>query len=100
MPHDKLPRGRKIFKYALTVVEVASRYNEAEPLTSKNSDEVAKAFQTIYKRGPLRWPKLFQLGSGLEFMGSVTKEMDVEIRRDQAIVECFNLTLSERPFGY
>ena len=39
LPHDKLPRGRKIYKYALTVVEVASRYNEAEPLTSKDSNE-------------------------------------------------------------
>jgi len=44
MPHDKLPRGHKVFKYALTVIDVASRYKEAEPLTSKNSDEVAKAF--------------------------------------------------------
>ena len=43
LPHDKLPRGRKVFKYALTVVDVASRYKEAEPLTSKNSDEVALA---------------------------------------------------------
>ena len=42
LPHDKLPRGRKVFKYALTVVDVASRYKEAEPITSKNSDEVAK----------------------------------------------------------
>ena len=33
LPHDKLPRGRKVFKYALTVVDVASRYKEAEPLT-------------------------------------------------------------------
>ena len=31
---DKLPRGRKIFKYSPTVVDVASRYKEAEPLTS------------------------------------------------------------------
>jgi len=53
LPHDKLPRGRKVFKYALTVVDVASRYKEAEPLTSKNSDEVALAFQKIYKRSPL-----------------------------------------------
>ena len=30
--HDKLPRGRKTYKYALTVVDVASRYKEAEPL--------------------------------------------------------------------
>ena len=34
LPHDKLPRGRKIFKYALTVVDVASRFKAAEPLTS------------------------------------------------------------------
>ena len=25
MPHDKLPHGRKVFRYALTVVDVASR---------------------------------------------------------------------------
>ena len=31
---DKLPCGRKIFKYSPTVVDVASRYKEAEPLTS------------------------------------------------------------------
>jgi len=41
LPHDKLPRGCKVYKYALTVVDVASRYKEAKPLTSKNSDEVA-----------------------------------------------------------
>ena len=50
LPHDKLPRGKKIYKYALTVVDIASRYKEAEPLASKNSDEVAKAFQSIYRR--------------------------------------------------
>ena len=26
LPHDKLPRGKKVYKYALTVVDVASRY--------------------------------------------------------------------------
>ena len=45
--HDRLPRGHKVYKYALTVVDVASRYKEAEPLTSKDSAEVAKAFQSI-----------------------------------------------------
>ena len=29
LPHDKLPRDRKVFKYALTVVDIASRYKEA-----------------------------------------------------------------------
>ena len=34
LPHDKL--RRKTYKYALTVVDIASRYKEAEPLTSKD----------------------------------------------------------------
>ena len=76
LPHDKLPRGRKVFKYALTVVDVASRYKEAEPLTSKNSDEVALAFKRIYKRSPLKWPELLQVDPGREFMGAVTKEIE------------------------
>ena len=61
LPHDKLPRGKKIYKYALTVVDVASRYKEAEPLTSKDSNEVAKAFQSIYRRSPLTWPQMLQV---------------------------------------
>ena len=35
LPHDKLPRGKKVYKYALTVVDVASRYKAAEAITSK-----------------------------------------------------------------
>ena len=110
LPHDKLPCGRKVFKYALTFVDVASRYKEAEPLTSKNSDEVALAFKKIYKHAPLKWPQLLQVDPLHEFMGAVTKEMEnhkmyirrgrVDIHRDQAIVERFNRTLAERLFGH
>ena len=110
LPHDKLPRGGKVFKYALTVVGVAGRYKEAEPLTSKNSNEVALAFKRIYKRAPLKWPQLLQVYPGREFMGAVTQEMEnhktyirrgrVDIHRDQAIVERFNRTLAERLFGH
>ncbi|PFX13674.1 putative uncharacterized transposon-derived protein F54H12.3 [Stylophora pistillata] len=92
------------------VVDVASRFKAAEPLTSKESSEVSKAFQTIYKRGPLRWPKILQVDRGREFMGETTKEMakhDVRIRRgnvnvhrDQGIVERFNRTLGERLFSF
>ena len=39
-----------------------SRYKAAEPLTLKESDEVSKAFQIIYKRGPLKWPQLLTQG--------------------------------------
>ena len=110
LPHDKLPRGRKVYKYALTVVDVTSRFKEAELLTSKSSDEVAKAFQAIYKRSPLTWPEMLQVDPGREFMGAVTKEMEnhktfirrgrFDIHRDQAIVERFNSTLAERLFGH
>jgi len=57
LPHDNLPRGRKVFIYALTVVDVASRYREAEPLTSKNSDEVALRFRRFR-------PELLQVDPG------------------------------------
>ena len=108
LPHDKV--GRSTYKYALTVVDVASRFKEAQPLTSKDSTEVAKAFKTIYTRGPLKWPQILQVDPGREFMGAVTKEMEKhktsirrghpEIHRDQAIVERFNRTLAERLFGH
>ena len=110
LPHDKLPRGKKVYKYALTVVDVASRCKAAEALTSKESDEVSREFAKIYRRGPLKWPQLLQVDPGREFMGAVTKianEHNVTIRRgrpnihrDQAIVERFNRTLAERLFGY
>ena len=110
LPHDKLPRGRKVYRYALTVVDVASRYKAAEALTSKESDEVSQGFAKIYRHEPLKWPQLLQVDPGREFMGAVTKmanEHNVTIRRgrtnihrDQAIVERFNRTLAERLFGH
>ena len=48
LPHDRV--GRKTYKYALVVVDVASRYKDAEPLTSKESREISKAFEKIYSR--------------------------------------------------
>ena len=109
LPHDQLPRGKEIFKYDLTVVDIASRFKAAEPLTSKDSSEVSRAFRKIYK-GPLKWPKILQVDPGREFMGAVTEEMkkhDVRIRRgnvnvhrDQGIVERFNRSLSERLFSF
>ena len=110
LPHDHPPRSRKTFKYALTVVDVASRYKEAEPLTTKEAKEVAAALEGIYSRGPLKWPKLLQVDPGREFMGAVNQLLSkhnvevrrgrVDIHRDQAIVERFNRTLAERLFGH
>ena len=69
LPHDTV--RRKTFKYALVVVDVASRYKDAEPLTSKESSEVAKSFEKIYSR-KLKWPVRVIIDPGKEFMGHVT----------------------------
>ena len=107
LPHDKV--GQKVYKYALTVVDVASRYKAAEPLSSKEGIEVAKALIKIYK-GPLQWPEILQVDSGSEFRGEVGKEMkkhgvrirrgNANIHRDQAIVDRFNRSLGEKLDGY
>lgn len=102
LPYDRI--GRKTYKYALTVVDVASRYKEAEPLTTKDSVEVAAAFLRIYDRSPLKLPKLLQVDPGREFMGAVNKIFKKVRRgkthRSQAIVERFNRTLAERLFSH
>ena len=81
LPHDK---QRRSYKYALTVVDVASRYKGAFPLSTKSSSEVAEAFKKIYRSGPLKWPNLLQVDPGSEFRGAVSSLMErhnVKIRR-------------------
>ena len=107
LPHDRV--GRKTYRYALVVIDVASRYKDAEALTSKESQEVAKAFERIYSR-KLKWPKTLIVDPGKEFMGHVTKLMErhnVKIQRSeagnhraQAFVERANRTLGERLFSH
>ena len=46
LPNDK--NKKKIYKYALNIVDVASRYKRSCQLTTKNSKEVAQAFQWTY----------------------------------------------------
>ena len=43
-------------KYTLVVVDVASRYTDVKPLSSKTSGRVAKAFLKIYSRKKLKFP--------------------------------------------
>ena len=112
LPRDRVGIGRKAntFRYALTIVNVTSRYKEAEPLTDKSAAEVAKALSRVYKRGPLTWPRLLQVDPGREFMGAVNQLLAkqgvsvrrgrVDTHRDQGIVERFNRTLAEWLFGH
>ena len=87
-----------------------SRYKQEEPLKTKSATNVDSAFERIYRRGPLRWTIILQVDPGKEFHGAVLSTMkhhNVTIRRghtalhrDQAIVERFNRTLTERLFRY
>ena len=37
LPHDRLPRGRKVYKHAWTVLDVTSWYKDVEPLIPKDA---------------------------------------------------------------
>ena len=106
--HDKFKK--KTYKYALNIVDVASRYKGSYQLTAKNSKEVARAFQWIYENTPLTYPKTLIVDDEKEFYGDTTKLMekhDVMIlrgdpsqHRSQGIVERFNRTLADRLFSF
>ena len=108
LPHDHV--GRKMYRYCLCIVDVASCFKAAEPLTDKIAASVAEALSRIYKKGLLNWPSLLQVDAGNEFKGVVSQLLaahTVLVRRgspgnhrQQGIVKRLNRTLSERLFGY
>ena len=107
LPHDTI--WGRVYRYALVVIDVASRYKDAEASRTKDSGEISKCFVKIYSRR-LSWPGVLMVDSGREFMGSVTTLMEkhgVKIQRGQAgnhrsqtFVERANKTLSERLFSF
>ena len=108
LPHYRYEK--RLYKYALNVVDVASRYKGSYQLTTKNTKEVAQAFQWIHENTPLTYPKTLIVDDGKEFYGDTMKLMekhDVIIQRgdpsqhrSQGIVERYNRTLSDRLFSY
>ena len=69
-----LPTTKEKYKYLLTVVDLWSDEIDAEPLKTKQSPEVLKAFKTIFKRKHLNKPKAsIKTDSGKEFKGEVSK---------------------------
>ena len=108
LSHDKFKK--KTYKYALNIVDVASRYKGSYQLTSKYAKEVTQAFQWIYENTPLNYPKTLIVDDGKEFYGDTIKLMekhDVIIQRgdpsqhrSQGIVERFNRMPADRLFTY
>ena len=73
LPHDKVYQNT--YKYVLNVIDIASGYAASRPLKTKKASEVAKVFQDIYKKGPLKFPEELHVDSGTEFKGDVLKLM-------------------------
>ena len=65
LPHDKFKK--KLYKYALNIIDVASKYKRSYHLTTKNAKEVAQAFLWIYENTPLTYPKTLIVDDGKEF---------------------------------
>ena len=74
LPHDKYEK--KIYMYALNIVDVASRYKGSYQLTTKNSNEVSQAVQWIYENTLLTYPKTLIIDDEKEFYGDTTKLME------------------------
>ena len=108
LPHDRYEK--RLYKYALNIVDVASRYKGSYQLATKNAKEVAQSFQWIYENTQLTYPKTLIVDDGKEFYGDVTKLMekhdvmsqrgDPSQHRSQGIVERFNRMLADRLFSY
>ena len=65
------------------LVDVITRYKEAELLNSKDSKEVVKEFEKFNRRH-LKYHKLLKVDSGRVFMGDMTQLIDkhcIRIRR-------------------
>ena len=78
-------RTNKTYQYAVTLVDVGTRYKEEEPLTSKDSKEVVKVIEKTVSRH-LKYPKLLQVDPGREFMGALiqlVQKHSVSIRRSR-----------------
>ena len=59
MPSDTLYGNT--CKYILAGIDAASRYKVARPLRAKQVKDVAEMIADIYKVGPLKYPKIFQI---------------------------------------
>ena len=114
LPHANV--DGTLYKYCLTVIDIASRYKAAFSLLTKYSSEVADAINKIYeglnenlnKATELKWPRKIMTDSGSEFKADFAKLMQKHnvnqevaprgMHRRQAFVERFNKTLAEKLF--
>ena len=102
---DPNPKSKE-YKYALTLVDVASRYKASRPLKSRDSKTVLSALEEIYKQDPyLKYPNTLNADKGSEFQNKIftiwAKKNNVELKYNLpsfhlAFVENMNLQLAKK----
>ena len=69
LSHDKVKKTK--YRYALSVMDTATRLGDAEPMSDRRPEDVIAALKKIYKRGPLKKPSLrITTDNGSEFKGA------------------------------
>lgn len=98
----------KGYKYALVVVDIATRRVAVEPLKSKTATATAKAIEKIYDDDFLTYPTRIEVDPGSEFRGQFKRLMEdngtdvryglPERHRSQCLVERINGILGKKIF--
>lgn len=92
------------YKYLLVVVDIATRRVDAQPLKSKDSNEVKQAMQKILKRKILKTPLRLEVDAGKEFQGTFKKFYEKIFKivtkiagrhRQQSVVETKNFQIGK-----
>ena len=89
-------------KYLLTVIDAFSKYGWIVPLKSKTGEEVARAFNKIFKE---RKPEKLWVDKGKEFYNKNVKALGVELystenEEKSCVVERWNRTMKDKMYKY
>lgn len=103
---QKYKSQNKNINYILTIIDVFSKYAWAIPIKKKTGNDIAEAFQNIFKE---RIPRKIHTDKGLEFINKPTQELfkkhkihwfATENETKAQVVERFNRTLKSKMWKY
>lgn len=103
---QKYKTQNKNINYILTVIDIFSKYAWVTPIKKKTGNDIAEAFQNIFKE---RIPRKIHTDKGLEFINKPTQELfkkhgihwfATENETKAQVVERFNRTLKSKMWKY